>query len=176
MASREALRAFQSRLANRLQEARTTGAAAAWLAVEAAGANYLFPLNHAGEIFPWVPVYTVPHAKSWFVGVSNLRGGVSGVVDLGAFVTQSAVTLRSELAQSHCRMVAFSEMLNINCVLLIDKLLGLKSLESFSASSPSPADSPVYFGHTYTDPQGVSWQEINLQALSLNPQFLSISA
>ncbi len=176
MASREALRAFQSRLANRLQEARTSGAAAAWLAVEAAGAHYLFPLNHAGEIFPWSAVHTVPHAQAWFVGVANLRGGVSGVVDLGAFVTQSPVTSRSEVAQSQCRLVAFSEVLNINCAVLIDRLLGLKSLESFVVSTPASPESPEYFGHTYTDSQGVSWQEINLQALSLYPQFLSISA
>jgi twitching motility protein PilI len=176
MASREALRTFQSRLANRLQEARTSGTAAAWLAVEAAGSRYLFPLNHAGEIFPCGPIYPVPHAKGWFLGVANLRGGVSGVVDLGAFVTHSMPILRSDLAQSQSRLVAFSEALNLNCVVLIDKLLGLKSLESFVASTPSSEDSPAYFGHGYTDPQGTTWQEINLQALSLNSQFLSISA
>ena len=176
MASREALRAFQSRLANRLQEARTSGASASWLAVEAAGSKYLFPLNHAGEIFPWTPVYTVPHVKGWFVGVVNLRGGVSGVVDLGAFVAQSSPAPRTELAQSQSRLVAFNQSLNINCVVLIDKLAGLKNMESFVASAPAPTDSPVYFGHKYTDIQGVSWQEINLQALSQYPQFLSISA
>jgi len=176
MASREALRVFQSRLANRLQEARTTGAAASWLAVEAAGAKYLFPLNHAGEIFPWSQVHPVPHVKNWFLGVVNLRGGVSGVVDLGAFVTQSAVTQRSEMAQSQCRLVAFSDVLTINCTVLIDKLAGLKSVESFATSAPAALGSPLYFGHSYTDLQGASWQEINLQALSIYPQFLSISA
>ncbi len=176
MASREALRAFQSRLANRLQEARTAGAAAAWLAVEAADSKYLFPLNHAGEIFPWRTVHVVPHARDWFLGVVNLRGGVSGVVDLGAFVKRSPPAHRSELAQSQCRLVAFSDALTINCVLLIDKLLGLKSVESFVASNPPSADAPEFFGHSYVDSQGAAWQEINLQALSLNSQFLSISA
>ena len=36
--------------------------------------------------------------------------------------------------------------------------------------------SPDYFGSGYTDANGVYWQEINLQALSQQPQFLSISA
>ena len=176
MASREALRAFQSRLANRLQEARTSGAAAAWLAVEAADAHYLFPLSHAGEIFPWRSVQPVPHARPWFLGVANLRGGVSGVVDLGAFVKQVPPPARSELAQNQCRLVAFSEALGINCVVLIDRLMGLKGVESFVASVAPAADAPEYFGHSYVDSQGVSWQEINLQALALNSQFLSISA
>jgi twitching motility protein PilI len=176
MASREALRAFQSRLASRLQEARTSGAAAAWLAVEAAGSKFLFPLNHAGEIFPWRAVQPVPHARPWFLGVANLRGGVSGVVDLGAFVTHAPPSLRSDIAQSQCRLVAFSDALNINCVVLIDKLLGLKGVESFVASVAPSAEAPEFFGHSYVDSQGAAWQEINLQALSVNSQFLSISA
>ncbi len=39
-----------------------------------------------------------------------------------------------------------------------------------------PAGSPEYFGSGYTDANGAYWQEINLQALSQQPQFLSISA
>ena len=176
MASREALRAFQSRLANRLQEARTTGAAASWLAIEAADAKYLFPLNHAGEIFPWRSVQPVPHARPWFLGVANLRGGVSGVVDLGAFVNHGVPPPRGELAQNQCRLVAFSDALNINCVVLIDRLMGLKGVESFVASVAPATDAPEFFGHSYVDSQGGSWQEINLQALSVSSQFLSISA
>lgn len=61
MANRDALRAFQSRLASRLQAARTTGVAATWLAVEAGEGKYLFPLGHAGEIFPWTPPQPVPY-------------------------------------------------------------------------------------------------------------------
>ena len=98
------------------------------------------------------------------------------MVDLGAFVTHKPPAPRSDLAQSQCRLVAFSEALNINCVVLIDRLAGLRSIESFVASTPPAADSPEYFGHSYTDSQGASWQEINLQALSLSSQFLSISA
>eukprot|EP01031_Cornospumella_fuschlensis_P004273 gene4273-5341_t len=52
MANRQALRELQTRLADRLQIARTQGVAASWLAVEAGGKNYLFPMAQAGEIFP----------------------------------------------------------------------------------------------------------------------------
>jgi twitching motility protein PilI len=87
MANRDALRAFQSRLASRLQAARTTGVAATWLAVEAGEGRYLFPLGHAGEIFPWTPPQPVPYTESWFLGVANLRGGLYGVVQLSAFAS-----------------------------------------------------------------------------------------
>lgn len=176
MARREALRAFQSRLAGRLQDARTSGAAASWLAVLAADRNFLFPLNHAGEIFTWTMIQPVPHAKSWFLGVANLRGSVSGVVDLGAFVTHAPAVPRTEVAQTQCRLVGFSDLLNVNCTVLIDRLAGLKSVGSFVSSVPAGEGSPDYFGHIYSDAQGAVWQEINLQALSVSPSFLNISA
>ena len=50
MANREALRELQSRLASRLQAARTEGVQAGWLAVEAAGSKYLFPLAQSWRI------------------------------------------------------------------------------------------------------------------------------
>jgi twitching motility protein PilI len=61
MANREALRQLQSRLASRLQAARSEGVQASWLAVEAAGARYLFPLAQSGEIFPFISAQAVPY-------------------------------------------------------------------------------------------------------------------
>jgi twitching motility protein PilI len=52
MANREALRELQTRLATRLQAARSEGMSVAWLAVLAGGRNYLLPLGQSGEIFP----------------------------------------------------------------------------------------------------------------------------
>jgi twitching motility protein PilI len=49
-------------------------------------------------------------------------------------------------------------------------------MEAFTSSNEPPAGSPDYFGSGYTDATGAYWQEINLQALSQQPQFLSISA
>jgi hypothetical protein len=74
------------------------------------------------------------------------------------------------------RLVALNALLEINCALLIDRLAGLRSLEAFTSSSEAPAGSPEYFGSAYSDADGTHWQEINLQALSQQPQFLSISA
>lgn len=176
MANRDALREFQSRLAGRLQDARAAGGAASWLAVYAQDAGYLFPLNHANEIFPWSVPQRVPHAKAWFAGVVNLRGGISGVVDLGAFISGRESAPRNELQQSQSRLISFNEALGVNCALLVDRLAGLKGVESFVESFAPATDAPAYFGHRYIDEQGSSWQEINLQSLASSPAFLSISA
>jgi len=176
MANREALRELQSRLASRLQAARTEGVQSAWLAVEAAGQKYLFPLTQSGEIFPYAATQAVPYTQNWFLGVANLRGGLYGVVDLASFVAGRAPAQRSDAGRAESRLVALNAQLEINCALLIDRLAGLRGMDAFTSSTERPEGAPEYFGSGYTDASGAHWQEINLQALSQQPQFLSISA
>lgn len=176
MANREALRELQSRLASRLQAARTEGVQAGWLAVEAAGSKYLFPLAQSGEIFPFTSAQEVPYTQAWFLGVANLRGGLFGVVDLASFVSGNAPVQRSDAGRAESRLVALNALLDLNCALLVDRLAGLRNTDAFVSSSDAPGGSPEYFGSGYTDASGAYWQEINLQALSQQPQFLSISA
>jgi len=176
MANREALRELQTRLASRLQAAKTEGVQASWLAVEAAGKKFLFPLAQSGEIFPFAAPQAVPYTRDWFLGVSNLRGGLYGIVDLSSFVAGTAPAMRSDATRAESRLVALNALLEVNCALLIDRLAGLRNQEAFSSSAQAPEGSPDYFGSGYTDANGAYWQEINLQTLSQTPQFLSISA
>ncbi len=177
MANRDALRAFQSRLASRLQAVRSTGVSASWLAVEAGEAKYLFPLSHSGEIFPWTPPQPVPYTAPWFLGVSNLRGGLFGVIQLAGFATgRRSPVAATETARAQSRLVALNELLEVNCALLVDRLVGLRGAEAFTAAQAPNADAPAWAGHVYTDEEGAQWQEVNLQALSQQPQFLSIGA
>ena len=177
MARREALRELQSRLAERLQGGRAQGAAASWLAVEAGGQGLLLPLGQAGEIFPLGPLLPVPHTQPWFLGVANLRGGLYGVVQLSSFASgEAAAPVLNESTRAQSRLVALNEMLEVNCALLIDRLVGLRGVDAFVASEAPQDASPPWLGHSYTDAAGGRWQEINLQALSQQPQFLSIGA
>lgn len=176
MANREALRDLHSRLAERLQAARSGDVGASWLAVVSGQTNYLFPLAQAGEIFPWTPVMGVPYAQRWFLGVANLRGGLFGVVDLASFVVDQPRPALSDTARAESRLVTFNPVLETNSVLLIDRLAGLRHINAFVASEAPPPDAPEFFGTVYAEPNGVRWQEINLQALSRQPHFLSISA
>ena len=176
MGNRDALRELQARLAERLQAARTEGVQASWLAVVAGGVNYLLPLAQSGEIFPLMAPQPVPYTLPWFVGVANLRGGLWGVVDLASFIGGEPPVPQPEGARAQARLVALNTLLEVNCALLVERLAGLRGLDAFAASAPAPAGSPAYFASRYTDSRGESWQEINLQALSQQPQFLSISA
>lgn len=176
MANREALRELQTRLATRLQAARTEGMSVAWLAVEAGGHNYLLPLGQSGEIFPASSLQPVPYARPWFRGVLNIRGGLYGVVDFAAFVAQDGGAAQAQVAVTESSVVTLHPLLEVNCALQVDMLAGLRGPESFTSSKAPSADAPAYFGNCLVDAAGKSWQEINLRVLSQSPQFLSISA
>lgn len=176
MANRQALKELQARLAERLQLAKTQGIAPSWLAVEAAEKKYLFPLDQSGEIFPWSGVQPVSYTQPWFLGVAGLRGGLYGVVDLAGFVDGPGSGKRSELARTESRLVSLNSALEVNCVLLVNKLAGLRKQEDFIDYSAPKPDAGVFFGNQYLDRNGASWQEINLQQLAQQIDFLTIAA
>ena len=176
MANKQALRDLQTRLADRLQIARTQGVAASWLAVETGDKKYLFPLSQSGEIFPWVAPQTVPYTRDWFVGVANLRGGLFGVVDLEGLISGQPVRVRTELARAESRFVALNSSLEVNCALWIDRLSGLRNQSMFRDFSERASDAPTYFGNRFVDFNNQTWQEINLQRLAQQAHFLTIGA
>jgi twitching motility protein PilI len=170
MANKQALRDLQSRLADRLQAAQTEARGKSWLAVECATRGFLFPLNQAGEIFAVAPLAPVPHSHRWFLGVSNLRGHLHGVVDLAGFLGLKAIDGNRDQA----RLVGFNQAFDINCVLMVDRLSGLRSAEDLEAESDDGTPRPTFAGARYRDAASRVWQELNLSALAVDEAFLGI--
>jgi twitching motility protein PilI len=179
MANRQSLKDLQVRLAERLTAARTEAATASWLAVEAAGRRFLIPLVQSGEIFPWTNLQVVPYTKAWYVGVASLRGGLHGVVDLGMLSGQASALAPGRVTDrvtSESRLVSLHTALGVNSVLWIDRLLGLRNPSMFSVVQEAEAGSHAWFARRLIDMQGNDWQELNLQALATDAEFLAISA
>lgn len=172
MAKKEALRELQARLAEKLQAARTQTRGRSWLAVESAERGFLFPLKEAGEIFALAPLIPVPHTHRWFLGVSNLRGHLHGVVDLAGFLGVKPDTPAA--GPSQAQLVGFNQTLDLNCVLLVDKLAGLRSEDQLTPEPGDDAPKPSFVGARYRDASGRAWQELNLAALAGDESFLRI--
>lgn len=170
MANKQALRELQARLAERLQAARTQARGKSWLAVECGHRGLLFPLGDAGEIFPVAPLAPVPHSHRWFLGVSNLRGHLHGVVDLAAFLGLDG----ARTGRDQARLVGFNQSLDINCVLLVDKLCGLRNEDELVAQAGDSTPRPDFAGALYRDASSRVWQEMNLTALAGDEAFLGI--
>ncbi|HVK33935.1 MAG TPA: chemotaxis protein CheW [Burkholderiaceae bacterium] len=176
MANREALRELQQRLAERMQAAKREQRGQSWLAVECRGQGLLLPLEQAGEIFPPAALMPVPHTRTWFAGVANLRGGLHGVVDLARFLGLPEVPA-GEAGREQSRLVAFSHGLGLNCALLVDRLAGLRSAEQLNkADDGDDTARPAFAPTRWLDAAGRSWQSLDLAALARDEQFLSIVA
>lgn len=173
MARKEALRELQSRLAERLQAARTQQRGSSWLAVECAGRGLLFPLREAGEIFAPAPLLGVPHTHRWFLGVANLRGHLHGVVDLAGFLGLKGADAPPP-APGQGQLVGFNQSLDLNCVLLVDRLAGLRNEEQLTREPDDGSARPTFAGARLRDGTGRAWQELSLAALAGDEQFLRI--
>ena len=181
MANKEALRALQQRLAERLQTVRQHAPERKWLAVDISGHGFLLPLEQAGEIFPLSPIQTLPHSQPWFLGVANLRGHLHGVVDTGVFFGLSArpARLQADFATKDTggRLIALNASLQINVALLVDRLLGLRSASTLTPADRASAEGrPHFITETMVDGDGRCWYEIDLAALSADEAFLKIDA
>jgi twitching motility protein PilI len=175
MARREALRELQARLAERLQAAHDDSRKATWLAVECAGRGLLFGLADAGEIFPAGVLRAVPRTQAWFLGVANLRGALHGVVDLAAFLGLRT-PLVADSARAQAPLIALNPVMGAQCAVLVDRLAGLRRAEQLVLQEDASPGKPAFALARWRDEQGRHWQEIDLRALALHEQFLSISA
>ena len=170
MANKEALRELQSRLAERLAAARTEERGKSWLAIECSARGFLLPLREAGEIFALAPLQTVPHTHRWFLGVSNLRGHLHGVVDLAAFLGVTA----GETDRQQARLIGFNPRFELNCALLVDRLAGLRREDQLTPEPDPQTVRPGFVGARYRDVAGRLWQELDLAELAGDEAFLKI--
>ena len=179
MSNREALRELQTRLAQRLHASGADAHAATWLAFECMGQGVVVPLPAAGEIFPLCPLLPVPHTKSWFLGVANLRGQLHGVVDLAAFLGLRSALEPEQLREpqrSPARLLAFNASQGSHCAVLIDRLAGLRSANQLHKAPTQDAASPAFAPAQWQDTDGRSWQELDLGTLARHEHYLAIAA
>jgi twitching motility protein PilI len=174
MANKEALRDLQTRLAQRMQQARDEPRGTAWLAVECEGRGLLLPLKQSGEIFDGRNVLPVPHTRDWFVGVANLRGGLHGVVDLATFLGLRR-RHAGDAPRDGARLVALNPLLGLNCALLVDRLAGLRQRDEMAAEKDDGVARPAFARVRWRDAAGRPWQEIELSALAADGHFLAIA-
>ncbi|MFM7532356.1 MAG: chemotaxis protein CheW [Rubrivivax sp.] len=175
-ARREALRALQLRLLERLRGAGVQPQRRAWLAVEAGEVGYLLPLAESGEIFTEARVMPLPHTQPWFQGVANLRGDLHGVVDLEAFLGGHRRGARLAGGPPHgSRLVCLNPGLGAQCALRVDALVGLRHADELRPDEQPPGVQPSFARRRWRDEGGRVWLEIDLAGLAANDAFLGIS-
>ncbi|MBI3285856.1 MAG: chemotaxis protein CheW [Burkholderiales bacterium] len=133
--------------------------------------RYLLNLREAGEIVSAGAMTRVPLTKDWYIGLSNIRGNLTSVVDLPRFQGHDATKL-----EAACRIVAFAPGLAFNSGLLVSQVLGLRNVAEMEELPPEAAEhgSKPWLAKKYRDRDGNVWSELSLAMLVQDQDFLQI--
>jgi len=173
---RARLRDFQAQLMERMQAAKAgSHVRANQLGVLIGRTRYLIDLREAGEIVTSGNMTQVPLTKSWYLGLTNVRGSLTSVVDYSSFEGGDPTFL-----DSSCRILAFSNSLSFNSGLLISKVLGLRNADEMQLVDDS--EELAALGKTakpwvlnkFVDADGQIWSQLSLSLLVQDHEFLQI--
>jgi twitching motility protein PilI len=156
---RSRLRQYQVQLLERMQAARAnSGASVNQLGVAIGAGRYLLDLTQAGEIVPVAALTAVPLTQPWYLGLTNIRGNLVGVVDLARYLG-----LGETPPGADSRIVTFAAALGFNCGLLVGRVYGLRHAGAMEAA-----------GEYLRDADGNDWTALDLAALVADERFLHV--
>jgi twitching motility protein PilI len=172
-ARRARLRDYQAHLVDRMRVARSgAGSHVNQLAVVIGGSRFLLDLKQAGEIMTVAPITPVPLTRDWFLGLSNVRGNLVGIIDLARFHGQGPTAIDKD-----SRIVAFAPALGFNCGLLVSRVLGLRSSADMTLKNQSvPADNTSWLARQYVDREAQDWTELDLFLITQDSRFLHVGS
>lgn len=170
MSRRVSLREFQQNLSMRLSQAGQAGRAAGLLGIESGGEHWLLSLAEAGEVIPPPHISDVPLTRPWYLGLTNVRGVLFSVVDLGRFHGQATTPTSNQ-----SRLLLVGARYGLNSALLASRAAGLKRQEELEPLPTETDPARPWAGDRYRDAAGQEWRLLKVQALLASPMFLDIA-
>jgi twitching motility protein PilI len=166
---RSRLRQYQVQLLERMQAAQGSAPVAGReLGVLVGGRHCLLDLTQVGEIVPWQPVSAVPLTQPWYLGLANVRGSLTGVVELARFLGDAAAVPGPE-----ARLLTFAPGLGLPVALVVQRVLGLRRLAEMQAQAVDGA-APDWCNQQHLDTAGQAWVRLDLARLVREPRFLHV--
>jgi twitching motility protein PilI len=169
------LRAFQQELATRLASKTAGEVESSRLGLSFGGGNWLIRLADAGEVLALPPLAGVPLTQPWFLGITNIRGNLYGVIDFAMFCGLPA-SPPTKGAAGQARLVVLGPRAgDLRAGVLVSRVIGLRNVAEFAPVAAVP-DAPAWYGQRWMDAEGTTWQEIDLVRLARDPAFLQVGA
>jgi twitching motility protein PilI len=167
MAEKLSLRDYQRDLAERLRAA-SASRSASMLALQVGEEGWLVDLADAGEVIPVPPITTVPLAKTWFKGMTNIRGNLYSVVDFPSFIGAGSVAVAEQ-----SRLLLIGERFRMGAALLVDRSLGLRNPAQLKVRAKRGA--APWIKAEYEDQDGKGWKELDVPVLVQQQEFLAVA-
>lgn len=165
------LQAYQQDILARLKDlAGSQATSSSRLGVKVGGYHGLVSLTDISEVLPVPEIIKVPLTHSWFMGMANVRGNLYALTDLAHFLGNEIrpITHESRVLLAHVRF-------GVNAGLLVDQLIGLRSIDELKAHKPTGDKQAWQLAH-YKDANGQDWVELDLAALLGQKEFMQIAA
>ncbi len=165
------LQAYQQDILARLKDlAGSQATSSSRLGVKVGGYYGLVSLMDISEVLPVPEIIKVPLTHSWFMGMANVRGNLYALTDLAHFLGNEIrpLTHESRVLLAHGRF-------GVNAGLLVDQLIGLRSIDEMKAHKPTGDKQAWQLAH-YTDASGQDWVELDLATLLGQKEFMQIAA
>ncbi len=168
MARNTSRRDFHRTGAARLRDLTARKTVPSKLGFQVGTENWLVTLADVSEVIPVPNFFPVPQTKSWFRGVSNVRGKLYSTVDFSAFQGATPIGVGTER-----RVILVHEKLVEGSGLLVSRMLGLRNPETFTQEGGEDAQRP-WIKARYRDPNQALWLELDLERLSREATFLEV--
>jgi twitching motility protein PilI len=165
MSKRFNLREFQQSVLDRLQ-AQVAGGSdhASTLGVLVGEEYWLVDMADINEVLPLPPLTPVPLTKPWYCGVSNVRGNLYSIVDLGVYMGGTATP-----HEGQSRVLLAGQKFAFNAGLLVSRVLGLRNAKDWEREEQN--------GEVrLRDASGQVWHQLDMAQLLQQPEFLQIGA
>lgn len=161
------LRDYQKGILDKLEEikADASDASANYLGVEISGRNVLVNLLDITETLVVTDIKPVPLVKPWFLGMTNVRGVLYAINDLGQLLDNRFTEI-----SSNTRMLLVNEDIFSNVGVLIDRLIGLRSFDVLKKRDEKEV-SLCFKQESYEDNEGNVWYVLDCERLVDSKEF-----
>ncbi len=145
-----------------MQVQAESGVQVATLGIIVGKDNWLVEMSEISEVLSIPELTAVPLTKKWYCGVSNVRGNIYSITDLGAYMNYGQTT-----HDAQCRVLLIGQKYNFNTGLLVSKVLGLRNAKDWQHSERNGV---VLF----QDDSGQEWRKLDIKQLIQQPEFIQI--
>lgn len=139
------------------------------LGIRVANKNYLVSLADISEVVAVPEVKKIPLTRDWLLGIANVRGNLAAITDLARFLGENVQQISSD-----SRVLLAHARFGVNAGILIERLIGLRDVNTMQLQQDILGEH-VWQSKTYQDENKEDWQEINMEALMAEKEFLQVA-